>query len=167
MSYIPQDTIDKVIQIPLYRVMEHFGFEQSHKTDKEIFYNCPFHAEQNASFKVDRTPNYKQKEGAVSLAGFYCYACSEQNPRSKGYGAIMLWAAIENIDLSQSGNLQLVINKLAKLDNLVIDGDFLSKHSVISPLQSQSAYPYCSQEYNICYQISAVSSTAHSTNLSS
>lgn len=124
MSFIPQDIIDKINQVSLDRVMEYFGYESSYRTDKEIFYTCPFHAEKNASFKVDRFPNHKQKEGSLSLAGFYCYGCSEHNPRSKGYGAIMLWAALENIDLGQDGNLQLVVNKLAKMENLVVDGDF-------------------------------------------
>lgn len=124
MSIISQSVINQVNQIPLTEVMMSYGHIAVRRTAKEVFYRCPFHDERDASFKVDLAPSYKQKQGDIPLSGFYCYSCSDNNPQSKGYGALMLWAALEGVSLANGNNLQRAVNELAKLGNLIIDGDY-------------------------------------------
>ena len=112
------------------------GFTATRKTEEHIFYRCPFHPEKEASFKIDRKADFRQRQGDIALAGYYCYGCGK-----KGYGAIMLQAALMEkelkkdfrrvaselaelafIDLDDDGSIE-VTDSLARLENLVVDGD--------------------------------------------
>lgn len=109
--------------LPLEDVMLHNGYTPSVKTTRHFFYKCPFHAENNPSFQVDRYPQYAKGGGGVSnaYAGFYCYACGESHG-SKGYGAMMLQAKLMGVELKEKYGE--VAARLAKDFNLVIGGDF-------------------------------------------
>lgn len=136
MSRISPEIVDKLNSIPLDKVMEMNGYTASRKTDSHIYYCCPFHPEKEASFKIDRKAEFRQKQGDIALAGYHCFGCGE-----KGYGAIMLQAALMRkelkkdfrrvaaelaelafVDLEDEGSAE-VTDSLARLDNLVIDGD--------------------------------------------
>lgn len=116
MPRIPQETVDKLNQIPLTLVMENNGYTISHRTDNAVFYCCPFHPEKEGSFKVDRYPMPNQKQDGVPLAGYHCFGCGES-----GYGALMLQAALMRKKLGK--DFRLVAEELAKIENLVLEGD--------------------------------------------
>ncbi|MGN0089938.1 MAG: hypothetical protein ACI36Z_03150 [Alloprevotella sp.] len=118
-----QDTINQLNSVPLTDVMEHFGHSPVRRTKKAVFYLCPFHSEEDASFKVDMQPNGRQKQGDIQLCGYYCYACSEEQEISRGYGALMLTAALMKLDLKVAGDLDRAVTELGKIGNLTIDGD--------------------------------------------
>lgn len=132
MPRIPQETVDKLNQIPLTLVMENNGYTISHRTESEAFYVCPFHNEKDASFKVDLFPKNTKKRGPASLPGFQCFGCG-----ASGWGALMLQAALSRKkldkdfrfvaeELSRIGSIDLedeAVDSLAKQGNLVINGD--------------------------------------------
>lgn len=132
MPCIPQETVEKLNQIPLTLVMENNGYTISHRTESEAFYVCPFHNEKDASFKVDLFPKNTKKRGPASLPGFQCFGCG-----ASGWGALMLQAALSRKkldkdfrfvaeELSRIGNIDLedeAVDSLAKQGNLVINGD--------------------------------------------
>ena len=134
---IPQEIVDKLNEIPLEKVMEMNGYFPLRKTDEKLFYCCPFHGESEASFKIDRRPSVKQRQGEIPLAGFHCFGCGKS-----GYGALMLQAFLMEKNLKQDFRLvadelskiaglvlegdprtQDLVNSLAKMENMVIDGD--------------------------------------------
>lgn len=117
MPKLPNELVERLEQIPLTKVMEHNGHAASRRTEKETFYLCPFHADGDPSFKVDNYPMPGRGK-----AGFYCYACGESNPRSKGYGALMLQAALWGVDLSDGEGFKRVATELMKLENMVVEG---------------------------------------------
>ncbi|MGN0311028.1 MAG: hypothetical protein ACI4C3_10675 [Bacteroides sp.] len=118
-----QETINQLNAVPLTDVMEHFGYPIVRRTSNAAFYLCPFHNEENASFKVDLAPMHRQQQGDVQLCGYYCYACSDENAQSKGYGALMLIAALRGLDLHIPADMDRAANELAKIGNLSINGD--------------------------------------------
>lgn len=132
MPRIPQETVDKLNQIPLTLVMENNGYTISHRTESEAFYVCPFHNEKDASFKVDLFPKNTKKRGPASLPGFQCFGCG-----ASGWGALMLQAALSRKkldkdfrfvadELARIGNIDLedeAVDSLAKQGNLIINGD--------------------------------------------
>ena len=146
MPRIPQETVDKLNQIPLTLVMENNGYTISHRTESEAFYVCPFHNEKDASFKVDLFPKNTKKRGPASLPGFQCFGCG-----ASGWGALMLQAALSRKkldkdfrfvaeELSRIGNIDLedeAVDSLAKQGNLVIGGDhkngFFHRARIIAP----------------------------------
>lgn len=146
MPRIPQETVDKLNQIPLTLVMENNGYTISHRTESEAFYVCPFHNEKDASFKVDLFPKNTKKRGPASLPGFQCFGCG-----ASGWGALMLQAALSRKkldkdfrfvaeELSRIGSIDLedeAVDSLAKQGNLVIGGDhkngFFHRARIIEP----------------------------------
>lgn len=136
MPRLPQDIVDTLNSIPLEKVMEFNGYTPSRKTDDKVFYCCPFHGEKEASFKIDRYPSFRQKQGDIPLPGFHCFACGKG-----GYGALMLQAMIMEKELgkdfrkitdelSQIIGLDLednesrqITDSLARMENLVVEGD--------------------------------------------
>ena len=146
MPRIPQETVDKLNQIPLTLVMENNGYTISHRTASEAFYVCPFHNEKDASFKVDLFPKNTKKRGPASLPGFQCFGCG-----ASGWGALMLQAALSRKkldkdfrfvaeELSRIGNIDLedeAVDSLAKQGNIVINGDhkngFFHRARIIEP----------------------------------
>ena len=125
MPHLSQEIVEKLNSIPLDKVMELNGYFPLRKTEDKLFYRCPFHGEQEASFKVDRKPSFKQKQGDVSLAGFYCFGCGKA-----GYGALMLQAFLMNKNLQQ--DFRLVADELSKVSDLVLEGDGRTKELVNS-----------------------------------
>ena len=148
MPRIPQETVDKLNQIPLTRVMEYNGYTMSHRTETAAFYICPFHNEKDGSFKVDLFPNVRRKK---SLPGFQCFGCG-----ASGYGAIMLHAALNrkkldkdfrfvaedlaslaDMMLDDTGEGKPLTDSLAKLGNVVVNGDhrngFFHRSRLIEP----------------------------------
>lgn len=109
--------------LPLEDVMLHNGYTPRVKTQRHLYYICPFHADTNPSFQVDRFPQAAKGRAGVGnrYAGFYCYACGEQNG-TKGYGAMMLQAKLMGVSLQEK--YWDVAMRLAKDFNLTIGGDF-------------------------------------------
>lgn len=114
---LPEELIKQLEQIPLVEVMEHNGHAAARRTRKETFYLCPFHADGDPSFKVDNHP-----APGHDKPGYYCFACAETNPRAKGYGALMLQAALWGVNLDEGDNFRRVATELMKMANLVVDG---------------------------------------------
>lgn len=102
--------------IPLTQVMESNGYAVAFRTAKEAYYRCPFHAEQTASFKVDLQPTGGHASDGTLLAGYHCFGCDKG-----GWGALMLQAALMGVSLKE--HFREVADRLAKIANLVIDGD--------------------------------------------
>ena len=113
---IPQEIVDKLNEIPLEKVMEMNGYYPLRKTEDKLFYCCPFHGEKEASFKIDRRPSAKQRQGEIPLAGFYCFGCGKS-----GYGALMLQAFLMEKNLKQ--DFRLVADELSKITGLILEGD--------------------------------------------
>ena len=116
---LSEETIRQLNLVPLTDVMEHLGHSIVRKTKKAAFYLCPFHAETDASFKVD-FPGCAKDGG---LPGFHCFACGNENPQSNGRGAMMLYAALAGLDLKKGEEFNKVVNALARIGNITIDGD--------------------------------------------
>lgn len=106
----------KLNTIPLTQVMEENGYAISLRTAKEAYYRCPFHNEEAASFKVDLYPTGGQAADGTKLEGFHCFGCGKA-----GWGALMLQAALMGVSLKE--HFHEVANRLAKIANLVIEGD--------------------------------------------
>ena len=102
--------------IPLTKVMEENGYHIVFRTAKEAYYHCPFHNEKTASFKVDLNPTGGHAADGSMLPGFHCFGCEK-----KGWGALMLQAALMGVSLRE--HFREVADRLAKMENLVIEGD--------------------------------------------
>lgn len=102
--------------IPLTKVMEENGHTIAYRTAKEAYYRCPFHNEETASFKVDLHPTGGHAADGSLLAGYHCFGCGKG-----GWGALMLQAALMGVSLKE--HFREVADKLAKMANLVIEGD--------------------------------------------
>lgn len=102
--------------IPLTKVMEENGHTIAYRTAKEAYYRCPFHNEETASFKVDLHPTGGHAADGSLLAGYHCFGCDKG-----GWGALMLQAALMGVSLKE--HFREVADKLAKMANLVIEGD--------------------------------------------
>lgn len=102
--------------IPLAKVMEENGYNIIFRTSKEAYYCCPFHNEKTASFKVDLFPTGGHAADGSPLAGYHCFGCEK-----KGWGALMLQAELMGVTLKE--HFREVADRLAKMENLVIEGD--------------------------------------------
>lgn len=110
--------IDELNALPLEEVMRNNGYLPGVRIgDKYLKYCCPFHAENDPSFRVDLRPS-----GGRPYAGFHCYVCGESNGNS-GVGAIML----QKLLLKQAGQpceFMDTVKRLARDFNLEIEGEY-------------------------------------------
>lgn len=110
--------IDELNALPLEEVMQNNGYVPGVRIgEKYLKYCCPFHAENDPSFRVDLRPS-----GGRPYAGFHCYVCGESNGNS-GVGAVML----QQLLLKQYGQpceFMDAVKRLARDFNLEIEGEY-------------------------------------------
>lgn len=106
-KHISADMVELIDSQSLEAIMQREGYAVDHKAGNNLFYQCPFHTDSNASFSVTAIP----KDGAKGE--YYCHGCKE-----KGYGAISLKARLMGLDRTDPKSFIRICTAIAKIFNL-------------------------------------------------
>ena len=107
MKPISPEMVELIDSQSLADIMARAGHFIDHQAGNNIFYNCPFHSDHNASLCVTLSP----KDG--TKGEWYCHGCGE-----KGHGAIGLQARLMNLDRTNPKDFVRICIAIAKTFNL-------------------------------------------------
>lgn len=117
IKYLTPEDEHKLNCLPLNTVMENHGYFSAKETKNWKWYSCPFHAETDASFRVDNYPG----QGA-EYAGTCCYGgCPKDNAPSSTHGALFLEMRLLELEGKPHTPLDAA-RKLAEDFNIEIGG---------------------------------------------